>query len=144
MWIRDRRTIPRLQRLVVTVGDHNSQRIHKWPTKIFAAHLNLLREMNETEEACLLQNKPPESLEDIIAFYTSAINDATLGIEVIGLAEVSRFTPRQIAYVIQETGDSLGEYKFSWQPFDLPYSQKLNGQRLMVLHSDPTYAFEKI
>jgi hypothetical protein len=100
--------------------------------------------MNETEEACLLQNSPPESIEDTIVSSTSAIKDATIGKEVIGLAEVvSRFTPREIAYMIQETGDSLGEYKSFCQPLELPYSEKLNGQRLMVLHSDSTYAFEK-
>ena len=99
---------------------------------------------DKTEEACLLQNKPPESLEDIIVSYTSAIKDATLGKEVIDLAEVvSRFTPREIAYMIQETGYSLGEYQSFCQPLSLPYSAKLDGQRLMVLHSDSTYALEK-
>ena len=78
--------------------------------------------MNEPEEACLLQNKPPESLEDIIASYTSAVKDATLGKEVIGLAEVvSRFSPSEIAYMIQEIGDSLGEYQSFCQPLNLPY-----------------------
>jgi hypothetical protein len=100
--------------------------------------------LDETDEACLLANKPPESVEEIIASSASAIKKTTKSQDVIGLAEVvSRFSPSEIAYMIQETGDSLGEYKSCCQPFELPYSEKLNGQRLMVLHSDSTYAFEK-
>ena len=91
-----------------------------------------------------MQNSPPESLENTIANYTSAIKDATIGRDVIGLAEVvSRFTPREIANKIQEAGDRLREYLSFCQPLCLPYSDTLDGQRLMIVHSDSTYAFAK-
>jgi len=137
------RTIPKFQATALPVGDR-SQRVQEWTTKLFLAHLNLLRELDETADACTLQNSPPESLENTIANYTSAIKDATIGRDVIGLAEVvSRFTPREIANMIQETGDSLGEYQSFCQKLCLPYLENLDVQRLIVVHSDSTYAFAK-
>jgi hypothetical protein len=79
------RTIPKFQAAAVPID--RKQNIEVWTSKFFLAHLSLLREIDETDDACTLQNSPHESLEDTIANYTSAIKDATIGKDVIGLAE---------------------------------------------------------
>ena len=127
-----------------TIREFDTKRSQDWCAGIYAATINLLKELDKTHEACNLANTQHGSLEEIIAAYASAVKEATKEQDVIGLSEVlAGYTPAEITSMIQEAGDNLGEFMPICQPLDLPYSKTLNKKRLVVLHGDLMFSFAR-
>jgi hypothetical protein len=110
----------------------------------FCSHSQLLREQDKTHEACSLANTQHSSLEEIIAEYAKAVNEATEEQDIIGLSEVlAGHTAAELVSMILEAGDDLGAFVPICQPLDLPYLEHLNGKRLILCQGDSMYALER-